>query len=65
MSFVTDALPLPVSVIEMVSRVIDYVKSALVVICGTSLKSRLIACDSNIAQHTQLNTVGAKEAEAQ
>ena len=32
MSFVTESLPLVVSVIEMVSGVIEYVKSGLVVI---------------------------------
>ena len=55
MSFVTESLPLVVSVIEMVSGVIEFVKSGLVVISETSLKSRV---DDEIEQCTQMNTCG-------
>jgi hypothetical protein len=48
MSFFTASLLLPVSVIEMVSGVIEYVKSACVTGSSTGLKSRLIAWDDDM-----------------
>ena len=57
MAFFTNALPLVVSVIKMVSGVIEYVKSALVLIFGSNLKSRLIAWDCDIEECSQMNII--------
>jgi hypothetical protein len=57
MSLVTERPPLPVSVIEIVLGVIEYVKSACVTGLSTSLKSRVIAWYGDIEKCTQMNTL--------
>ena len=61
MSLVTEVLPLPVSVIEIVVGVIEYVKSVCVTGSSIGLKSRVIAWYGDIGQCTQMNTASQSE----